>query len=164
MADAALIARTLQLRRKLEEYNYHYHTLDAPLVSDLVYDALFQELVDLENQYPELKSPDSPTLRVGSKPLEEFSAVKHALPMLSLANAFSFEEVEKFEARIQERLESTEPVNFNCEPKIDGLAVSLRYENGFFIQGATRGDGETGENITEMRPARRSVSDCALPG
>lgn len=141
-------ARVDELRRMLQEYNHAYHTLDAPLVSDSVYDALFQELLVLEAQFPELQSPDSPTRRVGGAPLSEFETVVHSLPMLSLSNAFSEEDVEKFEQRIQERLDTTEAVRFNCEPKIDGLAVSLRYEDGVLVQGATRGDGQIGENIT----------------
>jgi len=141
--------RLAELREKLTQYNYHYHTLDAPLVSDLVYDALFKELLEIETAHPEYVTPDSPSQRVGGAPLDAFNSVQHAKPMLSLGNAFSPEDVEKFEQRIQDRLGDDQSITFVCEPKLDGLAVSLRYEQGVLVQAATRGDGTKGENITE---------------
>jgi DNA ligase (NAD+) len=149
--------RIKELRQQLAEYGRQYYTLDQPTVSDFVYDALFQELVELEAQHPELRSPDSPTQRVGSAPLREFETVQHQVPMLSLANAFDESEVRRFEARIQSQLDRPHILIFSCEPKMDGLAVSLRYEKGILVQGATRGDGSQGENITENLRTIRSI-------
>lgn len=148
--DAALLVHYEQLKAKLHEYSYHYHTLDAPLVSDLVYDALFKELLDLEAKYPALKAADSPSLRVGSTPLTLFQRVAHDKPMLSLGNAFSEHEVRQFIQRLIDRepTEKAETLCFSCEPKMDGLAISLLYEKGVFVRGATRGDGQVGEDIT----------------
>src|ERR1700688_23270 len=142
-------ARVLELKETLERYNYRYHALDDPEVPDAEYDRLMLELRALETQYPELLTPDSPTQRVGAAPVAAFGAVKHRLAMLSLDNAFSDEEVRDFDRRIRERLARAEPVSYSAEPKLDGLAVSARYEDGAFVQGATRGDGETGEDITQ---------------
>src|SRR5665213_2782025 len=142
-------ARAAQLRELLERYNYRYHALDDPEVPDAEYDKLMVELRALETQFPQLLIPNSPTQRVGAAPLSAFGAVKHRVAMLSLDNAFSDEEVRDFDRRIQERLETSGPIRYSAEPKLDGLAVSARYENGSFVQGATRGDGETGEDITQ---------------
>ena len=143
-------ARVAQLRELLHEHLHRYHVLDAPIISDAEYDALFNELVALEQAEPELQTPDSPTLRVGAPPLEGFQSVAHAVPMLSLGNAFSEEELQEFDRRVRERLERNDgDVTYVAEPKLDGLAISLRYENGLFVQGATRGDGQQGENVTE---------------
>lgn len=147
--EPELKAKLQKLREQITEYNYAYHTLDAPVVSDLVYDALFRELLEIEKKHPELLTPDSPSQRVGSVALSAFESVKHAVPMLSLGNAFNGEEVRAFEKRIFDRLNHNEVIEFNCEPKLDGLAVSLRYENGLLVQAATRGDGQSGENITQ---------------
>ena len=133
----------------LDRYNYRYHALDDPEVPDAEYDRLMQELRALENQYPELLSAESPTQRVGAAPISAFGAVKHRVAMLSLDNAFSDEEVRDFDRRIHERLSLEGAVRYSAEPKLDGLAISARYENGVFVQGATRGDGETGEDITQ---------------
>ncbi len=133
----------------LNEYNYQYHILDAPTVPDSEYDKLFRELVALEKQYPDYKRDDSPTMRVGAEPLKQFKQAKHLIPMLSLDNAFSAQDVEAFGARIEERLQKNSKISFICEPKLDGLAVSLLYQNGVLIRAATRGDGDTGEEITE---------------
>ncbi len=149
--------RAQALKKQLLEYGRQYYTLDQPTISDFVYDALFQELLELEARYPELRSPDSPTQRVGSASLTEFEAVQHKVPMLSLANAFTDEEVRKFEQRIHEQLDRPQILTFNCEPKMDGLAVNLRYENGIFVQGSTRGDGMQGENITENLRTIKSI-------
>jgi DNA ligase (NAD+) len=144
----AAARRAAELRETLERYNYRYHALDDPEVPDAEYDKLMLELRALEAQHPELLTPDSPTQRVGAAPVAAFGVVKHRLAMLSLDNAFSEEDVRDFDRRVRERLAREEPVRYSAEPKLDGLAVSARYENGVFVQGATRGDGETGEDIT----------------
>jgi DNA ligase (NAD+) len=140
--------RAVKLKDLLERYNYRYHALDDPEVPDAEYDRLMLELRGLETQYPELTTPDSPTQRVGAAPVAAFGAVRHRVAMLSLDNAFSEEEVRDFDRRIRERLDLPGPIRYSAEPKLDGLAISARYENGAFVQGATRGDGETGEDIT----------------
>jgi DNA ligase (NAD+) len=141
--------RAAELKETLERYNYRYHALDDPEVPDAEYDRLMLELRALEAEHPRLLTPDSPTQRVGAAPVAAFGAVKHRLAMLSLDNAFSDEEVRDFDRRIRERLERDGPILYSAEPKLDGLAVSARYENGAYVQGATRGDGETGEDITQ---------------
>jgi DNA ligase (NAD+) len=145
---AAAAARAGELKETLERYNYRYHALDDPEVPDAEYDKLMLELRALETQHPELLTADSPTQRVGAAPVAAFGVVKHRLPMLSLDNAFSEEDVRDFDRRVRERLGQEAPVHYSAEPKLDGLAISARYENGVFAQGATRGDGETGEDIT----------------
>jgi DNA ligase (NAD+) len=142
-------ARAAQLRETLERYNYRYHALDDPEVPDAEYDKLMVELRELEAQFPQLLTANSPTQRVGAAPISAFGAVKHRVAMLSLDNAFSDDEVRDFDRRIQERLAAGGPIRYSAEPKLDGLAVSARYENGSYVQGATRGDGETGEDITQ---------------
>ena len=142
-------ARASKLRELLERYNYRYHALDDPEVPDAEYDRLMQELRTLETQFPQLQTADSPTMRVGAAPIAAFGAVKHRIAMLSLDNAFNEDEVRDFDRRIHERLSLSGPVRYSAEPKLDGLAISARYENGSFVQGATRGDGETGEDITQ---------------
>ncbi|WP_415253032.1 NAD-dependent DNA ligase LigA [Thermomonas sp.] len=139
--------RIADLRRRIEDANRRYHELDAPDITDAQYDALVRELEALEREHPELADADSPTRKVGSAPSGRFTQVEHAVPMLSLGNAFSDEEVGDFVRRIRERLDRDALV-FSAEPKLDGLAISLRYENGVFVQGATRGDGATGEDVT----------------
>ncbi len=140
------------LRKQLEEYNYRYYVLDDPFIPDSEYDRLMQELIALEKQYPDQLSADSPTQKVGAKPIDSFSQVTHELPMLSLDNAFSKEHMHAFLSRIGKRLQLTslEQTNllFSAEPKLDGVAVSLRYEKGILVQGASRGDGIHGEDIT----------------
>ncbi|WP_226426485.1 NAD-dependent DNA ligase LigA [Xanthomonas sp. NCPPB 2865] len=135
------------LRHRIEDANYRYHVLDEPQMADVDYDRLMRELEALEAAHPELASADSPTQRVGHLAASRFAEVRHVLPMLSLGNAFSDEEVTEFVRRISERLEVKQPL-FSAEPKLDGLAISLRYENGEFVQGATRGDGATGEDVS----------------
>ncbi len=139
--------RILQLKKLIEDANYQYHVLDAPQIPDLEYDLLVRELEALEKQHPELVTSDSPTQRVGAAPLREFAQVQHEVPMLSLNNAFSDDEIFDFVKRINDTLNIEAP-SFSVEPKLDGLAISLRYENGIFVQGATRGDGATGEDVT----------------
>lgn len=135
------------LQVALREHNYHYYVMDAPEIPDAEYDRLFRELEALEAANPSYITRDSPTQRVGGEPLSVFTQIKHSVPMLSLGNAFSSQEVEEFEARIQTHLE-LEEVDFCVEPKLDGLAISLRYERGVLVLGATRGDGSTGEDVT----------------
>jgi DNA ligase (NAD+) len=141
-------ARAAELKETLERYNYRYHALDDPEVPDAEYDRLMLELRALETQYPQLLTPDSPTQRVGAAPVAAFGAVRHRLAMLSLDNAFSEDDVRDFDRRVRERL-GREDIRYSAEPKLDGLAISARYEKGAFVQGATRGDGETGEDITQ---------------
>jgi DNA ligase (NAD+) len=143
------VQRAGELRELLERYNYRYHALDDPEVPDAEYDRLMLELRALEAQHPQLQTPDSPTMRVGAAPVAAFGTVKHRVAMLSLDNAFSEDEVRDFDRRIHERLAQDESVSYSAEPKLDGLAISARFENGVFVQGATRGDGETGEDITQ---------------
>ncbi|HEX7801316.1 MAG TPA: NAD-dependent DNA ligase LigA [Pseudoxanthomonas sp.] len=139
--------RATKLRQQLDDASYRYHVLDEPNIPDAEYDRLLRELDELEAAHPELATPDSPTQRVGSAPSSKFAEIRHAIPMLSLGNAFSETEVRDFVRRIEEKLER--PVlEFSAEPKLDGLAISLRYENGRFVQGATRGDGASGEDVT----------------
>lgn len=145
MSDAA--RRIAKLRDELHFHNYRYYVLDEPVVSDAEYDRLLRELQELEAAHPDLITPDSPTQRVGAKPQKVFGEVRHALPMLSLANAFSDQDIEDFDRRIRERLD-VDDVAYIAEPKLDGLSLSLRYEHGVLVQAATRGDGEVGEDVT----------------
>lgn len=147
MSQAADLKRMEELRTQLHHHNYLYYVLDTPEIADAEYDRLLRELQALEAQYPEAITPDSPTQRVGAEPLKAFGTVRHELPMLSLDNAFSDEELADFDRRVRERLEA-EQVEYAAEPKLDGLAVSLLYEKGVLVRGATRGDGSTGEDIT----------------
>ena len=138
-----------KLRQDLRRYEYEYHVLDNPTIPDAEYDRLFHQLKALESAHPELITADSPTQRVGAKPLSGFAQIRHEIPMLSLDNAFSDEEFYAFVKRIEDRLiRLPEPLTFCCEPKLDGLAVSILYVNGVLTQAATRGDGTTGEDIT----------------
>src|SRR3954469_21022515 len=146
-AKASAARRAEKLRREIERHNRLYYNDAAPEISDADYDALFRELQALERDHPELASPDSPTQRVGSAPSEGFAAVRHRVPMLSLANAFADEDAAAFDRRCREGLGVAE-VEYACELKFDGLAVSLAYVDGLFVQGATRGDGATGEDVT----------------
>ncbi len=149
-------ARIERLRREIEEHNHHYYALDRPIISDAEYDRLFRALQALEQAHPELATPDSPTQRIGGAPLPEFESVTHDVPMLSLNNALSEAEAEAFDRRVREGLERDE-VEYNCEPKFDGLAISLTYAEGRFVRGATRGDGYTGENVTANLRTVRSI-------
>lgn len=148
---SVFLERHLALKIEIEKHNALYYQHDAPIISDAEYDAMMRELEALEAVHPELQTPDSPTQKVGAAPLEKFAKVKHSVPMLSLNNAFSEEEVREWEERNRKflGLEENEEIRYTCEPKIDGLSFSARYENGKFVQGITRGDGEIGENITD---------------
>ncbi|MGH2976389.1 MAG: DNA ligase LigA-related protein, partial [Solirubrobacterales bacterium] len=144
--------RAGELRRALAEHNRRYYVLDDPIIGDDEYDALLDELRAIEADHPELRTPDSPTQRVGAPPLDRFERVEHAEPMLSLANARNEEELRAWETRIRNHLKrldiSAAEFSYTSEPKIDGLAISLTYEDGVFVRGATRGDGRVGEEVT----------------
>lgn len=147
--------RVKELHNLLNKYNFEYHVLDHPSIPDAEYDALLKELVSLEEAFPALKTNDSPSQRVGGEILEMFSKVQHTKPMLSLGNAFNESDLRDFDRRIRQGI--SDAFSYVCELKIDGLAVSLRYENGLFEQGATRGDGTTGEDITANLKTIRSI-------
>ncbi|MFW5825321.1 MAG: NAD-dependent DNA ligase LigA [Marinobacter sp.] len=149
MSQTSSAARRIQeLRQTIDDHNYRYYVLDEPAVPDAEYDRLMRELQALEAEHPELVTQDSPTQRVGAAGDTTFAEVTHRLPMLSLDNAFSEDELRDFDRRVRERLKTDQPVEYVCEPKLDGLAVSLHYEQGVLTQAATRGDGYTGEDIT----------------
>src|SRR5213080_4331398 len=150
--------RMKQLRDEIRKHDRHYYEEAAPIISDREYDRLYKDLVDLETKFPDLVAPDSPTQRVGGKPLKAFEQVSHLIPMLSLDNTYSEEEVKNFYARIQ-RLLPNEKIPVVIEPKVDGVAVSLIYENGKLRQAATRGDGNVGDNITQNIRTIRSVPE-----
>ena len=146
-----------ELRRQIEEHNYRYYVLDDPLISDSEYDRLFNRLVELERDYPDLAAPDSPTQKVGAPPLDRFTTVQHTVPMLSLNNARDADELKDFEDRIQRFLKHGGAIEYSVEPKIDGLAVELVYLDGKFTVGSTRGDGINGEDITRNLKTIRSI-------
>ena len=148
------------LRDTLNHHSHLYHTLDAPELPDAEYDKLFNELISLEEKFPDLQTPDSPSLRVGGQPLDKFEKVTHRQAMLSLGNAFEEQDLLDFDKRIKDRLKNTtEKVSYVAEPKLDGLAVSLTYQDGLFVQGATRGNGQVGEDIT---PNLRTIKSLPL--
>ncbi|MBU3825709.1 MAG: NAD-dependent DNA ligase LigA [Candidatus Oceanisphaera merdipullorum] len=155
MTDAH--TQILALRKLLERYNQQYYVADAPSVPDAEYDRVMRELIALEQAHPELLDADSPSQKVGGAPISAFPAIEHAQPMLSLDNVFSLEELAAFEKRVLTRLNRSEAVVYCCEPKLDGLAVSLMYEQGRLVQAATRGDGRTGEGITENVRTIKSI-------
>ncbi len=164
--SAAIAARAAELRVRIEDANYRYHVLDDPAIPDADYDRLLRELEAIEHAHPDLVTPDSPTRRIGARPAEGFAEVRHALPMLSLNNAFDaadaaddtarFREVIEFVRRIEEALGARDP-EFSVEPKLDGLAISLRYDDGMFALGATRGDGSLGEDVTANLRTVRAI-------
>ena len=161
-------ARIEALRAEINEHDYRYYVLNDPSIPDAEYDRLMAELRELEARHPEWVTPDSPTQRVGGAPAEGFTTVPHRVPMLSLDNAFSEEDVRAFERRILERLGTEAELEYCCEPKLDGMAVSLLYENGRLVQAATRGDGTTGEDITAnvrtIRAVPLKLRGHTLPG
>ena len=159
MASSEVEKRIAQLRAQIDEHNYRYHVLDDPDVEDAVYDRLFDELKSLEEKHPELVTPDSPTQRVGAPPSERFGKVEHLAPMGSLDKVTTDEAVVKWTEDVRKRLGTDEPVAFVVEPKIDGSAVSLTYEEGRFARGATRGDGRRGEDVT---PNLRTIDAIPL--
>jgi DNA ligase (NAD+) len=154
--DTSVLDRIISLRAAIEKHNAHYYVLDVPLISDAEYDQLFRELQYLEAQHTELHSPDSPTQRIGVRPLKSFAEVAHRTPMLSLQNAFSEAEVGAFDMRMVQALGEAE-IEYAVEPKFDGLAISLIYEQGVFKQGATRGDGSLGEDVTQNLRTVRTI-------
>ena len=149
MVTETIGKRAEKLREEIEYHNYRYYILDQPEISDAQYDRLMRELEKLEERYPELRTANSPTQRVGAPPLEAFEIVRHTIPMLSLANAFDETEAKEFDKRVKKFLGTSSDIEYVTEPKLDGLAVELVYERGQFIVGSTRGDGINGENITQ---------------
>ena len=141
----------------MQKYNDAYHRLDKPLISDSEYDSLFRELESLEKKYPDLKREDSPTLRVGAEPLAVFEKVSHRLPMLSIANTMNEEELRAFHERVLKQLGISKEVQYFCEVKFDGLSINLTYEEGMLKSAVTRGDGTTGENVTNNIRTIRNV-------
>jgi DNA ligase (NAD+) len=152
----AAATRVAELRRRIDDANHRYYVLDDPDLPDIEYDRLLRELEALEQAHPQLRDANSPTARVGSAPSGKFAPVSHAVPMLSLGNAFSDDEVREFVARIEKETGDWDPM-FSVEPKLDGLAISLRYEKGQFVRGATRGDGATGEDVTANLRTVRTI-------
>ena len=157
MSEQATVKRIAEICQQIHQYNHQYYVLDEPSVPDAEYDRLMRELLALEAEFPQLKTMDSPSQKVGGAALKSFSQVTHQLPMLSLDNVFSPDEWQAFVKRIKDRLKSEHDFAICAEPKLDGLAVSLRYENGVFVQAATRGDGSVGENITENVRTIKSI-------
>jgi len=144
----AITKKIKSLRQQINDHNYRYYVLDDPLISDGEYDQLFRKLEQLERQHPELIVRESPTQRIGAEPLEAFGTITHRIPMMSLANAMSDEELSAFDERLKKALDDMADIEYVSEPKLDGLAVELIYENGTFVNGSTRGDGTSGEDIT----------------
>ncbi len=156
--------RLKELRTQLQYHNYRYYVLDDPEISDAQYDRLLRELEELESRYPEMITPDSPTQRVGARPLEKFETLPHTVPMLSLENAFKREEVQEFDERVKRFLKQAEDLTYTVEPKMDGLAIELIYEQGLLIRAATRGDGYEGEDVTQNVRTIAAVPLRLLPG
>ncbi|MBD2201985.1 NAD-dependent DNA ligase LigA [Calothrix sp. FACHB-1219] len=149
--------RVAELRQLLQQASYAYYVLDAPIMEDAVYDQLYRELQQLETQYPELITPDSPTQRVGERPATQFTSVRHNIPLYSLENAFNLDELQTWDQRWQRQVPKTDAVDYVAELKIDGSAIALTYQNGILTRGATRGDGVTGEDITQNVRTIRSI-------
>jgi DNA ligase (NAD+) len=156
MATSSIAKRAADLRERIEKANYEYHVLDTPTIADQAYDALMRELQELEAKHPELVTADSPTQRVGAPASNRFAPVQHARPMLSLSNAFDEAELRAFDQRVRKGL-GRDDVDYVCELKIDGLAINLTYEDGKFVQGATRGDGSVGEDVTANLRTIKSI-------
>ena len=162
-ASPEIVQKVRELRQQLRYHNHRYYVLDDPEISDEGYDRLFRELQMLEDAHPELCAADSPTRRVGGEPIPAFVSVPHAVPMLSLGNVFSAEELHDFERRIRDRLPpDSRDMEYCAELKLDGLAISLIYEQGRFIYGATRGDGSTGEGAASGRWLYAAALPCVL--
>lgn len=148
-APSDIVKLVKQLQKTLNEHSYRYYVLDQPSIPDADYDQQYQQLKQLEQQYPELITPDSPTQRVGDKPLDHFNQITHKIAMLSLDNVFDEVALDAFDARVRQRLGTSREIVYVCEPKLDGVAISLLYQNGLLTQAATRGDGKTGEDVTQ---------------
>ncbi|MGB9713127.1 MAG: NAD-dependent DNA ligase LigA [Dissulfurimicrobium hydrothermale] len=157
MIDKDILERIGRLRQEINYHNYRYYVLDQPIISDEDYDALMHELIDLETRYPEAVTPDSPTQRIGAQPSDKFATAHHTVPMLSLDDAFSEGDVIEFDRRIRRFLGTEKEIEYTVEPKMDGLAIELVYENGIFILGSTRGDGYIGEDVTNNIRTVRAV-------
>lgn len=158
MSDLAKIKKKLEeLRAEINDHNYRYYVLDAPVISDAQYDKLLRELQQLEQQHPDLVTPDSPTQRVGAAPAKEFGEVRHRLPMTSIDNAFDLDEARDWDERVRKGLASDKAVHYTAEPKFDGTSISLRFEDGMLVQAGTRGDGATGEDVTQNVRTIRTV-------
>lgn len=157
ISKKAILERYEELKSQIRRYDRHYYVLDQPLIGDFEYDQLFQELLTLEENHPELDRSDSPTGRVGGKPLEQFQKVPHRIPMLSLTNSYSPEDLVEFDARVRKFLMTENATEYFCEPKFDGLALELIYEKGRFVRALTRGDGTVGEDVTENVRTIRSI-------
>ena len=149
--------RIRELVTEIRQHDYSYHVLDQPTIGDSQYDLLLSELKQLETEYPELLDPNSPTQRVGAKPDSGFEEVVHLMPMLSLDNVFDLDDFRQFVERVKDRLDQSEAPHLTAEPKLDGLALSIRYEQGRLVLAATRGDGQTGENVTQNVRTIRSI-------
>src|SRR5258707_349756 len=156
MTRAEAKARHARLVEEIRAHDHAYYVETKPTISDQAYDRLYHELLDLEKQFPDLVTPDSPSQRVGGEPLTEFKPVQHLAPMASLDNTYSQPEVRDFVARVQKLLPD-EKLDWLVEPKVDGVAINLRYEKGVFICGATRGDGTTGDDVTANLKTIRSI-------
>src|SRR6202521_4120326 len=155
-APAAVKKEMEELQEKLRHHEYRYYVLDEPEISDAAYDRLMNRLKELEAAHPELATPDSPTVRVGGKPREGFTTVRHARPMLSLDNAFSYDALRDWDRRVREGT-GREDIEYIAEHKFDGLSISLQYEVGVLVRGVTRGDGTTGEDVTPNVKTVRSI-------
>jgi DNA ligase (NAD+) len=155
--DPSVIKRIKNLRQALHRHNYRYYVLDNPEISDSEYDRMMQELIKLETDYPDLSSPDSPTLRVGAPPLDKFETVEHSIPMLSLDNGFKDSDIIEFDRRVKRNLDTDSDIIYTAEPKLDGVAIELVYENGRLVTASTRGDGFNGELITSNARTIRSA-------
>ena len=160
--DATVIAQMRQLIQLIAKHNHAYYVMDQPTIEDSEYDQLFHQLKALEEQYPHLQQPDTPTVKVGGQALSKFVTVTHAVPMLSLGNVFNKEELFAFARRIEERLPN-QKIEYDVELKFDGLAISLWYEHGVLVRGVTRGDGETGEDITQNVKTIRNLPKFLSP-
>src|SRR5262249_19292489 len=167
MASKAIEREVARLRSELNRHNYLYYVEANPEISDRDYDRLMEQLASLESQHPDLIAPDSPTQRVGGQPLDGFATVRHVVPMLSMDNTYSYDEVREWDARVRRGLNQGEPVRYVVELKVDGVAVTLRYEDCRLVLGATRGDGERGDDITANLKTVHEVplvlSDCPAP-
>ncbi len=167
MASKEIEREAARLRGDLNRHNYLYYVEAAPQISDREYDRMMERLTELEALHPELASPDSPTQRVGGQPLEGFATVRHVVPMLSIDNTYSYDELREWDARVRKGLNPGEPLKYVVELKVDGVAVSLRYEHGRLVLGATRGDGERGDDITANLKTVREIplvlQDCPVP-
>ena len=158
MSDLAKIKKRIEeLRSEINDHNYRYYVIDAPVISDAQYDKLLRELQQLEQQHPVLITPDSPTQRIGAAPAQEFGEVRHRLPMTSMDNAFDEAEAREWDARVRKGLGTDAAVSYTAEPKFDGTSISLRYVDGVLVQAGTRGDGSTGEDVTQNVRTIRTV-------